>query len=44
MANHILQWNCRNVKANLEELYLFINEEKPVAGCLEESFLKDSQA
>ena len=42
MANHILQWNCRSVKANLEELNLFINEEKPVAVCLQETFLKDS--
>ena len=42
MANHILQWNCRSVKANLEELNLFINEEKPVAVCLHETFLKDS--
>ena len=42
MTNHILQWNCRSVKANFEELNLLINERKPVAVCLQETFLKDS--
>ena len=42
MTNHILQWNCRSVKANFEELNLLINEKKPVAVCLQETFLKDS--
>ena len=42
MNNHILQWNCRSVKANFEELNLSINENKPVAVCLQETFLKDS--
>ena len=42
MTNHILQWNCRSVKANYEELNLLINEKKPVAVCLQETFLKDS--
>ena len=42
MTNHILQWNCRSVKANFEELNLLINENKPVAVCLQETFLKDS--
>ena len=41
MTNHILQWNCRSVKANFEELNLLIHE-KPVAVCLQETFLKDS--
>ena len=40
MTNHILQWNCRSVKANFEELNLLINEKKPVAVCLQETFLK----
>ena len=39
---HILQWNCRSVKANFEELNLSVNEKKPVAFCLQETFLKDS--
>ena len=42
MTNHILQWNCRSVKANFEELNLLINEQKPVAVCLQETFLRDS--
>ena len=42
MTNKILQWNCRSVKANFEELNLLINERKPVAVCLQETFLKDS--
>jgi hypothetical protein len=42
MTNHILQWNCRSVKANFEELNLLINEKRPVAVCLQETFLKDS--
>ena len=42
MTNHILQWNCRSVKANFEELNLLIDENKPVAVCLQETFLKDS--
>ena len=42
MNNHILQWNCHSVKANFEELNLLINEKKPVAFCLQETFLKDT--
>ena len=42
MTNHIMQWNCRSVKANYEELNLLINEKKPVAVSLQETFLKDS--
>ena len=42
MNNTILQWNCRGIKANFEELKLLINEKKPVAVCLQETFLKDS--
>ena len=42
MNNNILQWNCRSIKANLEELNLLINEQKPVAVCLQETFLKDT--
>ena len=42
MENNILQWNCRSIKANFEELNLLLNEQKPVAVCLQETFLKDS--
>ena len=41
MSNNILQWNCRSIKANFEELNLLVNEQKPVAVCLQETFLKD---
>ena len=41
MNNAILRWNCRSTKANLEELKLLINERKPVAVCLQETYLKD---
>ena len=37
-----LQWNCRSIKATFEELNLLINEKKPVAVCLQETFLKDT--
>ena len=42
MNNTILQGNCCSIKANFEELALLINEQKPVAVCLQETFLKDS--
>ena len=42
MNNNTLQWNCRSVNANFEELNLLLNEQKPVAVCLQETFLKDS--
>ena len=42
MTKHILQRNCRSVKANFVELNLFINENKPLVVCLQETFLKDS--
>ena len=42
MSNSILQWNCRSIKANFEKLTLLVNQQKPVAVCLKETFLKDS--
>ena len=42
MTNTILQWNCRSINANFEELTLLLTEQKPVAVCLQETFLKDS--
>ena len=42
MTNTILQWNCRSTKANVEELNLLVNKHKPVAVCLQETFLKDA--
>ena len=42
MTNNILQWNCRSIKANVEELNVLVDKQKPVAVCLQETFLKDS--
>ena len=42
MSNNILQWNCHSITANFKELTLLVNKHKPVAVCLEETFLKDS--
>ena len=42
MTNNILQWNCRSLKANFEEFILLVDEQKTVAVCLQETFLKDS--
>ena len=36
----IIQWNCRGLKTNFDELSLLINDHKPVAVCLQETFLK----
>ena len=36
----IIQWNCRGLKSNFDKLSLLINNHKPVAVCLQETFLK----
>ena len=36
----IIQSNCRGLKSNFDELSLLINNHKPVAVCLQETFLK----
>jgi len=38
----IIQWNCRGLRSNLEELHLLISKYKPLAICLQETFLKDN--
>ena len=42
MNSKILQWNCRGLKANFEEMQLLIDSESPVAVCLQETFLKNT--
>ena len=42
MSNNILQWNCRGFSANVEELSILIDKYKPVALCLQETFLSDT--
>ena len=41
MSNKILQWNCRGIRANYEELQLLLNKYNPKVVCLQETFLKD---
>ena len=41
MSNKILQWNCRGIRANYEELLLLLNKFNPKVVCLQEAFLKD---
>ena len=39
MRQHILQWNCRSIRKNFNDIQLLINEHNPVAICLQETFL-----
>ena len=41
MSNKILQWNCRRVRPNYEELLLLLNKYISKVVCLQETFLKD---
>ena len=41
MANKLIQWNCRGLKANFNELLLLLTGLCPVI-CLQETFLKPS--
>ena len=36
-----IQWNCRGIRANYEELLLLLTKYKPKVVCLQETFLKD---
>ena len=38
----IIQWNCRGLRANFEELELLIKKYEPVALCLQELQVSDS--
>ena len=42
MKNTIIQWNCRGLKANYNDILLLINEHDPAVLCLQETFLKDT--
>ena len=43
-STEILQWNCRGIKANYENLELLILELNPKIICLQETFLKPSES
>jgi len=38
----IIQWNCRGLRANYDEVGLLINKYDPVALCLQELHVSDS--
>ena len=40
---HILQWNCRGLKANLPELDLLLQTFSPAAICLQETLQSESK-
>ena len=40
-TNKILQWNCRGIKPNLNELLILISLLNPAVICLQETFLQD---
>jgi exonuclease III len=42
--NHqtFIQWNCRGFRVNFNELSLLIQNHNPVALCLQETHLKDT--
>ena len=42
MANKLIQWNCRGLRPNFDELSLLIQNHNPIAVCLQETFLKDT--
>ena len=42
MENTILQWNCRGLKPNYDEILLLLNTHNPAVLSLQETFLKTS--
>jgi len=44
MANKFIQWNCRGLRPNFDELNLLIQTHNPIAVCLQETFLKDTDS
>ena len=41
--NYIIQWNCRGVRSNREDIELLISKYSPAAICLQETMLKRDQ-
>ena len=41
MKNTIIQWDCRWLRANYDELQLLLNDYDPVVVCLQEIYLKE---
>ena len=42
MTNSVIQWNCRGLRPNFYELNLLVVNHNPLAVCLQETFLKDT--
>ena len=42
MSSNIIQWNCRGLKANYNEILLLISKYNPSLVCLSETFPKES--
>ena len=40
MAHKIIQWNCRGLRANYNDLAILLQEHSPSAVCLQETNLK----
>ena len=40
--SNFIQWNCRGLRVNFNELSLLIQNHNPVAICLQETHLKDT--
>ena len=38
----IIQWNCRGLRHNYNELKILISSHNPIAVCLQETYIKDS--
>ena len=38
----IIQWNCRGLRHNYNELKLLISSHNPIAVCLQETYLKNT--
>ena len=42
MTNSVIQWNCRGLRPNFDELSFLVVKDNPLAVCLHEKFLKDT--
>ena len=40
MAHKIIQWNCRGLRSNYNDLAIILQEHSPSAMCLQETNLK----
>jgi len=40
--SNIIQWNCRGLRANFDELKLIMEEHQPIAICLQETMLPEN--